>query len=159
MFIFETAVDRSLGYLDIKSASGVYFHVQMSGDDKNKLKKWTSMNGVMRYFNIERMNIGKAMNMSTGVFKAPKAGIYYFFVSLIKGQEHPQLIVHIRVNGQNLADARVWSQTSAWAFGSTQARTKLKKGDKVDLYKEEGILEKGTYGHTFMGWIVEEDFE
>lgn len=151
MLIFKTAVDRSLGYLDIKSASGVYFHVQMSGDGKNQGKKWTSMNGVMRYFNIERMNIGKAMNMSTGVFKAPKAGIYYFYVSLVKGQDHPQLIVHIRVNGQNLADARAWSQTSAWAFGSTQARIKLKRETRLIYTKKKVYWKRGPM--ATLSWV------
>lgn len=102
------------------------------------------------------------MNISTGVFTAPKAGMYFLSVALVKSQGYPQLIVQLRVNGNRIADARVYSQAPAWAivgFGSTQVNIKLKKGDKVDVYKKEGILITLTSTHTFMSWLVEEGFE
>ena len=65
------AIEDRLGYLNIvsKSAiSGIYFYVQRYGILQ------VAKDGVIR-FNKERLNIGGAMNISTGVFTAPKAGI------------------------------------------------------------------------------------
>lgn len=53
--------------MDIKTTPGVYFYVQ-----RNMAYSDTNQPEVVR-FNIERLlNIGKALDMTTGVFKAPK---------------------------------------------------------------------------------------
>ena len=61
-------MENKMDYIDVKSASGVYFYVQASG-----YQSMTGVAGVIR-FDIERVNIGAGMSLKTGVFAAPKTG-------------------------------------------------------------------------------------
>ena len=65
-----------MGYIDVKSASGVYFYVQASG-----YQSMTGVAGVIR-FDKERLNIGAGMNVKNCVFTAPKTGTYSLLLSL-----------------------------------------------------------------------------
>jgi len=76
------------------------------------------------------------MIMSTGFFTALKAGIYHFSASFVKAGGslvHAQLMVVLRVYGQNIAEANIYLSLFS-AFTSTQASLKFKKGDRIDLY-------------------------
>ena len=59
------------------TVSGIYFYVQRHGNLP------IAENGVIR-FNKERLNIGGAMNISTGVFTAPKTDMYHFSATIAK---------------------------------------------------------------------------
>ena len=65
-----------MGYIDVKSASGVYFYVQASG-----YQSMIGVAGVIR-FDKERLNIVAGMNVKNGVFTAPKTGTYSLLLSL-----------------------------------------------------------------------------
>jgi len=69
-------MENKLGYIDVKSASGVYFYMQASG-----YQSMTGVAGVIR-FDKERLNIGAGMNVKNGVFTAPKTGTYSLLLSL-----------------------------------------------------------------------------
>ena len=63
-------MENRIGYVDVKSASGVYFYaISQNG----KLKD----SGTILFDKIF-LNIGNAMNTSTGVFTVPKAGSTIF---------------------------------------------------------------------------------
>jgi len=71
-------IEDRLGRLNIKPfSSGIYFYVQRHGSLP------IATNGAIR-FNKERLNMGGAMDISTGVFTVPKTGIYHFSLAMME---------------------------------------------------------------------------
>ncbi len=103
------------------------------------------------------------MNMTSGVFTAPKAGTYAFIFSILKnGYSYESLNVYLRRNGNRIG-------VSVAGVGlisiptTQQSILKLKKGDRIDLQKGQGgqLSEcfDREYCHHFSGWLLEEDLE
>ncbi len=54
-------------------------------------------------YELERLNVGGAMNTGTGVFTAPVDGIYHFEFSSMKYDNGSKAFVQIQVNGVTMA--------------------------------------------------------
>ena len=152
---FITSVmENKLGFVDVnKAVSGVYFYVQSGGKSANTER------GIIR-FNQERLNIGGAMNLTSGVFTAPKAGIYHFSFSIARDGYNFQLLsVNLRLNGFKIGVSLSGGTSLFAALTTIQSTLKLKKGDRVDLWKSGGSA-LDTYTdepcHHFTGWMLEE---
>ncbi len=145
--------EKVLGYIDVKSASGVYFYAQSNGT------QLIGGNDVLP-FDKTWLNIGGGMNLKTGVFTAPKAGTYAFSFTILKnGHSHAPLVVHLRRNGIYIGVSAAGSGFLAMQL-SQQSTIKLKKGDRIDLQKgDTGGLSGCNYCHHFAGWLLEEDLE
>lgn len=66
-----------IGYNDINTNSGVYFHSQ-------KESAFSTVGEVIPY-DLELSNVGRAMNISTGVFTVPTVGRYFFSFNAYAG--------------------------------------------------------------------------
>jgi len=115
-------VERRVGYLAVKS-SPIHFYVMIS-------KPFRGENKIIRPYEIELLNQGGAMNRTSGVFKAPVNGIYYFsFRGLL--QSHNPVgwnFVHLRKNGSIVATSI--SSFGGWHTVSLECTIRLKKYDQ-----------------------------
>ena len=141
--------------MDIKTTPGVYFYVQ-----RNMAFSDTNQPEVVR-FNIERLNIGKALNMTTREFKAPKSRIFHFSFSLLILKDAftmSYMQVHLRLKNKTI----VGKSFSGNGFYSSlvifQSVLRLKKGDCINLLKKGGTIDyHEDYLHHFSGFLLEED--
>ena len=86
--LFRFAVSQKrIGFVDVKSSS-VYFYVQRSD------RFYTT--GIIP-FEIERLNIGGAMNLKSGKFTVPRNGTYAFSFTGLAGFSSSSSSVHLFV--------------------------------------------------------------
>ena len=139
-----------MGVMDIKSFP-INFYVQ-------RISPFNLARSVITY-EVELLNEGGAMNMNTGVFRAPVNGVYYFsFRGFQTGATlQSPVFAYLRVN-------RVIKATSTSVFGgitlSIECTIKLKKGDVVDTKKGPyGTFDDNKSEHLshFSGSLLEED--
>jgi len=139
------------GNIDVKTNS-VHFYVQRRGE--------IVVDNVVIPFDIERLNVGGAMNLATGVFTVPVNGIYHFEFAALADVDLDPLMIKLQVNGVDIG----WSYTKNVNFSSgisgINASLRLKTGDQVRLFKTTGVLNDYSYQFThFTGWLVEEDLQ
>ena len=89
-------------------------------------------------YELARINDGDAMNLQTGIFVAPRDGLYRFALSGIKDDSKDHLWISLRLNGSNVASA-YGSEFSSMSTYSLHSTLKLGKGDQIDLYLQEGV--------------------
>jgi len=145
-------LQESIGSLDVKTKN-VHFYVQRNGS-------FGTVNAVIP-FELARLNKGGAMNLASGIFTAPVAGIYHFEFAGVKGRNSDYLDVFLQVNGDNVGIAYTddYSHTKSALVISLTASLRLKINDRVNLFKRNfGVLEDNSLHHThFTGWLVDEE--
>jgi C1q domain len=143
-------METAIGMVDVKSSS-VYFYVQ-----RNEIY---STKDTIIPFNIEQLNIGGGMNIKSGIFTAPKSGIYFFSFVGLKEDNIPnsQTRVDLYRNGDYVATS--YGTGSGHAFPTTVSSTlRLKSGDNISLRLFEGQLFSNMHRHVFFnGWLLQEE--
>ncbi|KAK4026829.1 hypothetical protein OUZ56_015855 [Daphnia magna] len=161
----DSDFQKFLGYVDVKSTP-TFFHVQKNAS--------FSYVGVPIPFEIVNANSGKAMNVATGIFTAPRSGTYYFsFAGLAQFQSSSNsadleirlFLNDVRIASSYATKASSWSSTSNDKFNqiTLQSTLNLKEGDDVwlEIYSHGigvSLHDAADWHHThFTGLLVEED--
>jgi hypothetical protein len=160
------ALQKWIGYADVKSAP-VHFYVQ------RKYSIYVDGTESMIRFEIERVNIGNAMDLRTGIFTSPRPGTYFFSFSGIGEHSHlhkepVSMYIGLLLNGRIIGSDFTEETTSYYHSVkrgplSIQSTLKLNEGDEVWLriYRSQGyiyLLEDGDkhFSH-FTGFMLEEE--
>jgi hypothetical protein len=155
-------LQKWIGYAEIKSAS-VYFYVQKNSNFK---KTATPIP-----FELERLNVGNAMNLASGIFTAPRPGIYFFSFAGTAFYEPSQYLkyfgVSLYLNDELIGSGEVDSLKNVayeWSPLSLQSTLNLNKGDKVwlELYYSDPtmfLFDSSPPNHFthFTGFMLEEN--
>nr|CAH0101326.1 unnamed protein product [Daphnia galeata] len=152
---------KRIGYVDVKSAP-VYFYVQRNSN-YNTL-------GTPIPFDLARVNEGNAMDLTTGIFTAPRPGIYFFsftgHAEFPKSSSKVHLAVILYLNGGRIGTGYVTESNTVANQNSpltVQSTLKLKKFDKVWVIIDDWeilgqSLSDNRNHHThFTGFMLEED--
>ena len=95
---------------------------------------------------VENLNKENAMNLSTGIFTAPQSGVYYFSFSARSGA--PNTLVHLKLNNSDRIIGSAYvpdNPNNQPAFSFQSALVKLKLGDQVSLFLDQGSLYEKNY--------------
>ena len=141
-----------VGNLDVKTKN-VHFYVQRS-------RNFGIAKAVIP-FESARVNEGNAMNVISGIFTVPIAGIYHFQFSAVKDKSVAYLAIHLQVNGVTVGEAPTNQPTAGSYDGvSLSASLRLAANDRVNLYNLKGVLHENRNAPMthFSGWLVEEEF-
>ena len=135
-----------IGRTNIQSSSA-YFYVQRS-------TTYGALNSVIP-FEISRLNVGGAMNLSTGVFTAPVSGRYHFALSGIANVAGTRLQLEVNESSSVIGTAS-GQASSTYAL---QSALSLKMGDRVTVrLLAGGITDTTTIQYThYTGMLLEED--
>ena len=117
-------------------------------------------------FDVEILNVGGAMNSTSGIFTAPRDGIYSFSFTglawLPAASSRIRLILQMYLNGnfigQGYADEdNTAGQHETFSFQST---SNLAAGDQIWLQIYDmptGAFLRGGYYDQFSGYLLEEN--
>jgi C1q-related factor len=148
LIIFFSGVETAVGVVDVNS-SPVYFHVQRS-------EPYSLVNTTIP-FNIEQLNVGGGMHIDSGIFTAPKSGIYFFSFTGIKESSANQLRVHLYHNS-NYITVAYGAAVSGHLAMTLSSTLSLKSDDQVSLLLFAGQLHDAFYNHTnFNGLLLQEE--
>ena len=106
-------------------------------------------------YDVNRLNIGEAMDLASGVFTAPVSGRYQFsFIGRSRGGYENGVTIRVNNNDVTLAYAKSSGLTMPLV-----TTLNLKMGDKVDTFLFTGSLSvNAADGHTkYTGVLLEED--
>ncbi len=110
-------------------------------------------------FENELLNVGNAMNISSGIFTAPRSGRYFFTLSGIKDGAATGIYISLRLNGAHAGQA-YGSYGGVYYTYSMQTTLNMQVGDQVSLVVTDGALHDNSitsYFTNFSGWLLEED--
>jgi hypothetical protein len=153
---------KLIGYVDVKSAPA-HFYVQRNSNFGTKSTPIP--------FDLARVNEGNAMNLTSGIFTAPRPGIYFFsFTGVARFESSSSdcwLSSYLFLNGNLIGQSHLHeynapvNQYSPLTFQST---LNLKKGDRVWVTIEYSgsssyLYEYDSNSHLthFTGFMLEEE--
>ncbi len=158
LLVLFTDKQKWIGYADVKSAP-VYFYVQRNSDFNNE--------STPIKFDLARVNEGNAMNLTSGIFTAPRPGIYFFsFAGLarLSSSSAFNFYFFLNLNGNLIGSSKVHENNgpvNKYSPMTLQSTLNLKTGDRVwmQIVKSTNSYlydDSSRYTH-FTGFMLEEE--
>ncbi|XP_046645655.1 probable E3 ubiquitin-protein ligase bre1 [Daphnia pulicaria] len=146
-----------IGYADVKSHP-VHFYVQRNSTFET--------NGTPIPFDLAWVNEGNAMNLTSGVFTAPRTGTYFFFFTGVAtfpvSAGRAQLGLHL--NGGEIGKSVIEKANvllRQWSVLSLQSTLSLKSGDQVwvqmDVTSWSYMYDSSDHLTHFTGFMLDEE--
>jgi len=112
------------------------------------------INDVVKFDDV-RVNRGQGYNPSTGVFTAPRKGLYHFSCVIMAHSSHE---VHYQLNKNDALYIKGYSNKSGYATSTISDVVEMKKGDRVFIKHRSSNYEEitGYYNSTFSGYFMQE---
>lgn len=139
----------------------VYFYVRINSPS------FSAVN-VPIPFNEEKLNIGGAMNLTSGIFTTPRTGTYFFsfssgMASFPTANDRHILYVRLHLNGNinGIIEADNISSGQMDVF-NLQSTLHLNEGDTIWITIETLGSQVQLYGYGknhFTGWLLAEDIQ
>ena len=106
-------------------------------------------------FDDVRVNRGQGYNSLTGVFTAPRKGLYHFSCVITAHSSHH---VHYQLNKNDAVYINGYSNKSGHATSTISDVVEMKKGDRVFIKHGNSNYEEITGSHhsTFSGYFLQE---
>ncbi len=158
--MFFTEKQKWIGYADVKSAP-VHFHVQRNSHFKTKLTPIP--------FDLAVVNEGNAMNLTSGIFTAPRPGTYFFSFTgvahLYSSSSYVEFYSYLFLNGNLIGSNFVQENNTPvdqYNPVTLQSTLNLKTGDQVwvtiDYSGSSSYLhDDGNHRTHFTGFMLEEE--
>ncbi|XP_046645898.1 multimerin-1-like [Daphnia pulicaria] len=156
----ENDLQKWIGWNDIKSVP-TYFYA-------TRITPFSTIRTPIP-FDLAKVNMGNAMELASGKFRAPRSGIYFFSFTghalFPQSVSEVELAVSLYLNGNRVGWAEVEeTNTSDGQFSplTLQSTINLKAGDQIWLQivsiSEGTVLFNARNHYThFTGWMLEED--
>ncbi|XP_059808585.1 cerebellin-4-like [Hypanus sabinus] len=104
-------------------------------------------------FNLVNVNLGRAYSRSSGMFMAPRFGIYFFsYTSLPFRGLHTDVV--LMKNGRKISRIHSVLARSTSQLASKNAILKLRRGDHVWVHLEKGKLWSNDGSISFQGFLL-----
>ena len=147
--MYSIGFETLIGYNDIKTSDFVSFYVQRKSALKiyDKVVPWE----------VEKLNIGNAMYLTTGIFTTPVNGRYHFGFNAMASSKYNAAF--LRLNSGHIAQSFCDSSTASLGYNlPVYATLNLKKGDTVDMFLKADLLSESEAPRAmFFGFLIEED--
>jgi hypothetical protein len=115
----------------------------------------TGIDDVVKFDDV-RVNRGQGYNPSTGVFTAPRKGLYHISCVIMAYSSHH---VYYQLNKNDAVYIKGYSNTSGYATSTISDVVEMKKGDRVFVkHRLTSSAQKilGDHHTTFSGYFMQE---
>ena len=114
----------------------------------------TGINDVVKFDDVT-VNRGNGYDPSTGVFTAPRKGLYHISCSIMAYSNHD---VHFQLNKNDAAHTYAYSNNGGHTTSTINAIVEMKKGDRVFIKHRVSKSQKisGSLHSTFSGYFMQE---
>jgi hypothetical protein len=161
LILLFTDKQKWIGYADVKSAP-VHFHVTRN----------SSFNATFTpiLFDLAVVNEGNAMDLTSGIFTAPRPGIYFFSfagVAHLTSSSFAWFYSDLFLNGNRIGSSHVEERNGPvdqWSPMTLQSTLNLKKGDRVWVqftysgsYLSSYLSDSSSHFTHFTGFMLEEE--
>ncbi|EFX82610.1 C1qdc1 protein [Daphnia pulex] len=156
----QTDKQKWIGYADVKSAP-VHFYVQRNSS--------FSRENTPIPFELARVNEGNAMNLTSGIFTAPRPGIYFFsFAGLarLSSSSKAWFQSYLNLNGNRIGTSFVTQYNDPvdqYSPLTLQSTLNLKKGDQLwvqivsSSVSSSYLYDNSDHMTHFTGFLLEEE--
>ncbi|XP_023256303.1 complement C1q-like protein 2 [Seriola lalandi dorsalis] len=104
------------------------------------------------------LNLGDSYNMKTGIFTAPRSGVYSFAVTIFSVVPSGKMATsaNLQVNGQAMATLLEQHGNDTEDSATVVVALQLKAGDEVavNLLKRYSICDNNSHFNTFTGFLL-----